>query len=118
MRQDTAWHSGCIRRNSAVLDDPLLSVAAVFPLALALVGGGFVWWAARTRFPADADVESDVLEALSEREALPLRVICHRASLDPTTAASALEHLRQTGRAVRWYDRRAEEQEVVYRKVA
>jgi hypothetical protein len=99
-----------------VLDDPLLSVAAVFPVALALVGGGFVWWAARTRFPAD--VESDVLEALSEREALPLRVICHRASLDPTTAASALEHLRQTGRAVRWYDRHTEDQELVYRKVA
>jgi hypothetical protein len=101
---------------SAVLDDPLLTVAAVFPFALALVGGGFVWWAARTRFPAD--VEAEVLEALSEREPLPLRVICHRASLDPGTAASALEHLRQTGRAVRWYDRQADEQELVYRKVA
>jgi hypothetical protein len=100
-----------------VLDDPLLGVAAVFPFALALVGGGFIWWAARTRFPADADVQSDVLEALSENEALPLRVICRRAAIDPTTAASALEHLRQTGRAVRWYDREAE-QDIVYRRVA
>jgi hypothetical protein len=100
-----------------MLDDPLLSVAAVFPFALALVGGGFIWWAARTRFPADADVQSEVLEALSEREALPLRVICRRASLDPTTAAEALEHLRKTGRAVRWYDREAE-QDIVYRRVA
>ena len=99
-----------------MLDDPLLTVATVFPFALALVGGGFIWWAARTRFPAD--VEADVLQALSEREALPLRVICHRASVDPRTAASALEHLRQTGRAVRWYDHQAEPEEVVYRKVA
>jgi hypothetical protein len=97
------------------MDDPLLAVASLFPFALALVGGGFVWWTARTRLPAD--VEADVLEALSEQEALPLPVICHRASLDPTTVASALEHLRQTGRAVRWYDRDAE-QDIVYRRVA
>jgi hypothetical protein len=103
---------------AATMDDPLLTVASGFPFALVLAGGGFIWWSLRTRFPADADVQSDVLEALSEREALPLRIICRRASLDPATTASALEHLRQTGRAVRWYDRHAEQQELVYRKVA
>ena len=99
-----------------VLDDPLLTVATVFPFALALVGGGLIWWTQRTRFPAD--VESDVLEALSEHEPRPLRVICSRASLDARTAASALEHLRQTGRAVRWYDRASDPEELVYRKLA
>lgn len=97
------------------MDDPLLTVATVFPFALALAGGGFIWWAARMRCPAE--VESDVLDALSEREPLPLRVICSRTSIDPSTAESALEHLRRTGRAVRWYDREAE-QDIVYRRVA
>jgi hypothetical protein len=102
------------------MDDPLLTVATVFPLLLMGVGFGFIWWTSRIRFPAE--VESDVLEALSEREALPVRTICRRAPLaelgvDPTTVESALEHLRQTGRAVRWYDRDAEE-DIVYRRVA
>jgi hypothetical protein len=100
--------------------DPLLTIASAFPLVLAGAGLGFIWWTARTRFPAE--LEGEVLEALSEREALPLRTICSRAplagrSVDPTTVASALEHLRQTGRAVRWYAPDAD-QEVVYRRVA
>ena len=97
------------------MDDPLLTVATLFPFALALAGGGFIWWSLRMRFPSE--VEAEVLDALSEREPLPLRVVCRRASLDPTTVAEALEHLRQTGRAVRWYDRDAE-QDIVYRRVA
>jgi hypothetical protein len=102
------------------VDDPLLTLAPAFPLLLLVIGGGFIWWTSRMRFPAE--VESDVLEALSEREALPLRVICRRVGgqgegVDPRTVASALEHLRQTGRAVRWYDGEAE-QDIVYRRVA
>jgi hypothetical protein len=97
------------------VDDPLLTIAAVFPFVLACVGAGFVWWAAHTRLPAD--VESEVLAALSNSEALPVLVICRRARVaDPTTVESALEHLRQTGRAVRWVSR--EPRETVYRRVA
>jgi hypothetical protein len=100
------------------MDDPLFALAAIFPLLIAAAGVGFILHGFLV--PTAADVESDVLEALSHDEALPLMSICARAPLkgqriNPEVVHFALEHLRRTGRAVRWY---AEDEEVVYRRVA
>jgi hypothetical protein len=100
------------------MDDPLFTVAGVFPLLIGAVGIGFVIHGFLARSPAD--VESDVLAALSAHEALPIRHICARPPLrhqrvDPSVVHFALERLRRTGRAVRWY---TDDDEVVYRRVA
>jgi hypothetical protein len=102
------------------MDDPLFSFAAIFPFLLAVCGLGFIWYSSRLRTPAD--VEADVLAALSEHDALPLATICRRPPLagqplDPDVVHFTLEHLRLKGRAVRW--RAAEHQhQVVYRRIA
>jgi hypothetical protein len=104
------------------MDDPLLAIAAVFPLALAGVGLGFTWYSWRT--PTPADVESDVLAALSVSEALPIALICRRPPLagtrvHPDVVRFTLEHLRRSGRAVRWYAGDLDQtREAVYRRVA
>ena len=100
------------------MDDPLLTLATLFPIVLSAVGAGFIIHGFVV--PAPADVESDVLAALSREEALPLSRICQRAPLkdqriNPEVVHFALEHLRRTGKAVRWY---ADDAEVVYRRVA
>jgi hypothetical protein len=104
-------------------DDLLLTVATVFPCALAAIGLGFVWWVSRASLPAD--LEADVLAALSDLEALPVGEICRRPPLaesgvDPATVRFVLEHLRRSGRAVRWYaatDARGQ-RHPMYRRVA
>jgi hypothetical protein len=111
-----------------MFDDPLVGAATFFPVAFVAVGLGFLWWAAHGRLPAE--LESDVLEALSAAEALPVAQICDRPPLagqplHPETVSYALEHLRRTGRAVRWYARPVDqedvdtdEREALYRRVA
>ena len=99
-----------------VSSDPLYVIAGLFPFVLTAIGLGFVLYAAKTRTPAD--VESDVLAALSTHEALPIARVCERPPLneiDRDVVHFALEHLRRAGRAVRWY---ADDDEVVYRRVA
>ena len=99
-----------------MLDDPLFAAAALFPFLLLAAGLGFVVYALRMRLPAE--VESDVLAALSTREARPIAQICAQPRLvgvDQQVVHFALDHLRRTGRAVRWY---ADDDEAVYRRVA
>jgi hypothetical protein len=86
--------------------DVLLTLATAFPFVLIAIGLGFVWSTSRVRLPAD--LEADVLAALSDLEALPVSAICRRPPLaesepDPATVRFVLEHLRRSGRAVRWY---------------
>jgi hypothetical protein len=100
------------------MDDPLFAVAGLFPLMMGAIGIGFVIHGFMA--PTTADVESDVLAALSAHEALPIGRICARPPLrsqrlDPAVVHFTLEHLRRTGRAVRWY---TDDDEVVYRRVA
>jgi hypothetical protein len=102
------------------MDDLLFVIAALFPPLLAAVGVGFIWYVGRIRTPAD--VEQDVLAAVSERDALPIAVICERPPLagqpvDPRVVHFTLEHLRRSGRLVRWYSREHEDQ-AVYRRIA
>jgi hypothetical protein len=99
------------------MDDLLTIVAALFPPVLAVLGVGYIWYASRIRTPAD--VEQDVLAALSERDALPIAVICNRPPLagqpvDPAVVHFTLEHLRRRGRLVRW----ADGDQTVYRRIA
>jgi hypothetical protein len=102
------------------MDDLLLLIAALFPPVLAVIGVGYIWYASRIRTPAD--VEADVLAALSERDALPIKMICNRPPLagqplDPSVVHFTLEHLRRKGRLVRWYSSDHDD-EVVYRRIA
>jgi hypothetical protein len=97
--------------------DPLLAIATLFPMLLGAAGIGFICYSCHDRTPAD--VEADVLAALSEREALPIALICRRPPLagqavDPNVVHLTLEHLRRTRRAVRWYEA---EQQAIYRRV-
>lgn len=100
------------------MDDPLLLVASLFQVALIGAGIAFVCSANRMRTPAD--LEADVLAALPHDEALSVVRVCERAPLasqavDREVVSSTLEHLRRTGRAVRWYQ---PDREAVYRRVA
>jgi|SRR5215831_1423197 hypothetical protein len=102
------------------MDDLLFFLAAFFPPLLAATGVGFVWHVARMRTPAD--VEQDVLAAVSERDALPIALICKRPPLagrplDPRVVHFTLEQLRREGRLVRWYSHEHEDQ-AVYRRIA
>ena len=99
-----------------MVDDPLLVVATLFPLLLLVTGLGFVVHALRMHLPAE--VEAHVLEALSTHEARPIARICAQPALngvDAQVVHFALDHLRRTGRAVRWY---GDDDEAVYRRVA
>jgi hypothetical protein len=101
------------------MDDLLFTFATFFPFLLALCGVGFIWYSSRLRTPAD--MEADVLAALSEHDALPVSLICKRPPLagqplDPDVVHFTLEHLRRQGRLVRWYADQHEQ--VVYRRIA
>ncbi len=100
--------------------DVLAVIAALFPPLLAVAGIGFIWYAGRMRTPAD--VEQDVLAALSSKDALPVKLICQRPPLagqpvDPAVVHFTLEHLRRSGRLVRFYSREHQDQ-AVYRRIA
>jgi hypothetical protein len=91
------------------MDDHLVGLV-LRSLPFAIFGGGLlvVGWLLRTRLASE--IENEVLEALSETEALPPSVIRQRAPLaslqvDVNTLLVALENLRREGRVVRWYDR-------------
>src|SRR6185503_20864807 len=102
------------------MDDLLLEFASLFPLLLAAVGIGFIFYVNHMRTPAE--VEQDVLAAVSEHDALPITMICQRPplagqSLDPSLVHFTLEQLRRRGRLVRWYSREHADQ-AVYRRIA
>ena len=100
--------------------DPLAVILPLFPPLLAAVGVGFIWYAMRMRTPAD--VEQDVLAALSSKDALPIKLICQRPplagqTLDQAVVHFTLEHLRRSGRLVRFYSHEHQDQ-AVYRRIA
>src|SRR5215216_4767531 len=100
------------------MDDLVFFIAALCPPLLAAFGVGFIWHLGRIRTPAD--VAQDVLAAVSDRDALPIQLICERPPLagqplDPRVVRFTLEHLRRNGRLVRSYSREHEDQ-AVYRR--
>jgi hypothetical protein len=90
------------------MDDHVIGlVLRTFPFVI--IGGGMlmVGWLLRTRLASE--IETEVLAALSDTEALPVSVIRQRAPLaglqvDINTLRVALENLCRDGRVVRWYD--------------
>jgi hypothetical protein len=88
-------------------DDPLLMALRYAPIVFVIVGLGLVMWLQRQRLPQEW--QPDVLDALSETEALPPTAIRDRPplahqDLDLRTLESVLEVLCHTGQAVRWYE--------------
>jgi hypothetical protein len=104
------------------MDDLIVGILfRVTPFVLAAVGILLIGWLLRTRLPAE--ITTEVLDSLSETEALPAATICTRAPLsslhiDPRTVARVLDELCRDGRVVRWYDGAAGEAGLaVYRRV-
>jgi hypothetical protein len=108
-------------------DDPLLMALRYAPILFVVVGLGLVLWLQRQRLPHEW--QPDVLDALSETEALPPTAIRDRPplahqDLDLRTLESVLEVLCHTGQAVRWYEEVAATpdgppfRQPVYRRVA
>jgi hypothetical protein len=90
------------------------------PLLFVFAGLSVVLWLARQRLPAE--IQPDVLEALSESEALSPRVIRERPPLahqniDLKLLETVLEHLCSAGQVVRWYESVGSERQAVYRRV-
>jgi hypothetical protein len=105
------------------MDELLVGVAfRAMPFVFAAIGMVLIGWLLRTRLPSE--ITTEVLDALSETEALPASAICQRAPLaafriDPRTVAHVLDELCREGRVVRWYDY-ADDREsrmAVYRRV-
>jgi hypothetical protein len=104
-------------------DDGFLSAVRFAPIFFAIVGVLVVIWQSRQRLPAE--LQPDVLAALSETEALSPATIRRRPPLDYQdvdlrTLETVLEHLCRAGLAVRWFevvDGAAGERQVVYRRI-
>ena len=96
-------------------------VLRAFPFVIIGAGMLLVGWLLRTRLPSE--IESEVLAALSDTEALPISVIRQRAPLaslqvDLHTVSVVLENLRREGLVARWYDPSARTPaEPVYRRI-
>jgi hypothetical protein len=93
------------------------------PIVFVIAGIGLVMWLSRQRMPHEW--QSDVLEALSDTEALPPTAIRDRAplahqDLDLHTLESVLDALCTQGQAVRWYQPAADDgrPRPVYRRIA
>ena len=102
-------------------DDLLMALLRYAPMLFVVAGVAVVVWLARQRLPGE--MQPDVLEALSETEALTPRVILERPPLayqnvDLKLLEIVLEHLCAAGQVVRWYEDRGTERELVYRRVA
>jgi hypothetical protein len=82
--------------------DWLLFILRYAPLLFVIAGAVVLWWLARQRFPAD--VQPQVLAALSETEALPAKAIRDRLDIDLPTLERALDELRMAGLIVRWFE--------------
>ena len=101
-------------------DDAFLALLRYAPLLFVFGGVAVVVWLARQRLPSE--IQPDVLEALSESEALSPRVIRERPPLahqniDLKLLETVLEHLCSGGQVVRWYETVGNERQVVYRRV-
>lgn len=104
-------------------DDPLLAVLRYAPIVFVVLGVGFVVWLARQRLPFE--LQPDILEALSDTEALPATTILQRPPLayqnvDLKTLAAVLERMCNDGLVVRWYEdvAAAGGRRAVYRRVS
>jgi hypothetical protein len=89
------------------MDDPVLAMLRYAPIVFVVLGVGFVVWLARQRLPFE--LQPDILEALSDTEALPAAAIRQRPPLayqdvDIKTLAAVLERLSNDGLVVRWYE--------------
>lgn len=101
-------------------DDGVWLFVRYAPMAFVIAGGLVVWWMSRQRLPHE--IQADVLEALSETEALPSRAIRERPPLDhqdidPRMLESILDGLCSDGLAVRWYEGFDDERRAVYRRI-
>ena len=102
-------------------DDAFLIVVRYFPILFVVAGVLVVVWFSRQRLPHE--LESDVLAALSETEALTPMTIRQRPPLDYQDVdvrliERVLERLCMSGLAVRWYDTsNTSERCAVYRRV-
>jgi hypothetical protein len=93
--------------------DVLLFILRYAPLLFVIAGALVLWWLTRQRFPAD--VQPQVLAALSETEALPVRILRERLDIDLATLEKVLDDLRLAGLVVRWYEPGGS---LVYRKIS
>lgn len=101
-------------------DDGVWVFVRYAPMAFVVAGGLVVWWMSRQRLPQE--IQPDVLEALSETEALPSNLIRQRPPLDhqdidPRLLETILERLCRDGLAVRWYEGVDTERQAVYRRI-
>lgn len=101
-------------------DDALLMMLRYAPIVFVVAGIGLVMWLSRQRMPHEW--QADVLEALSDTEALPSTVIRDRAplahqELDLRTLETVLETLCTSGQVVRWYEPGTSGPRPVYRKL-
>jgi hypothetical protein len=101
-------------------DDPFLAFVRYAPLVFVLGGVLTVFWLSRQRLPHE--IEPDVLEALSDTEALSSRAIRDRPPLahqdvDLRTLERILDEFCTTGRAVRWFEPAAARPVFVYRRI-
>ena len=88
-------------------NDPLLLVVRYAPIVFVVAGIALVLWLQRQRLPHEW--QPDVLDALSETEALPSAAIRDRPplahqELDLRTLETVLDHLCKNGQAIRWYE--------------
>jgi hypothetical protein len=101
-------------------DDAFLIVVRFVPILFVVAGVLVVVVLSRERLPAD--LEPDVLAALSDTEALPCSLIRERPPLaHQEVDLGVLEHILTqlcvSGRAVRWYEMHNAERRAVYRRI-
>lgn len=101
-------------------DDGVWVFVRYAPMAFVVAGGLVVWWMSSQRLPHE--IQPDVLEALSDTEALPPSVIRDRPPLahqniDMHMLESILDHLCSDGLVVRWYEGFDAERQAVYRRI-
>lgn len=103
--------------HGAMSDDLFLAVVRYAPFVFVVVGLLTVAWLAS--HPSVAELQPNVLAALSETEALSAADICRRLPfdnqrLDTKLLAQVLDELCGAGLAVRWYQTNGQP---VYRRV-
>jgi hypothetical protein len=101
-------------------DDSFLAIVRYVPLLFVFGGLMTVWWLSRER--SSQDLQPDVLAAMSETEALPVRTIRSRPPLDRLdievdALVRVLDELCGAGLAARWYETIDAERLIVYRRI-